>query len=140
MPQGYPVLFMAGQSEDGRELAAQHADCVFAVTQHEGSGTSILRRRERAGCRRYGRTPDALRILPGAAVYVGRTAAEADALFDELQALIAPALGVPYLSKLCEMDLSTYPLDGPMPDLSGRDAGDRELPQDDRRHGGARQA
>ena len=32
MPQGYPVLFTAGQSEDGRELAAKHADCLFAVT------------------------------------------------------------------------------------------------------------
>ncbi len=60
-----------------------------------------------------------MRIIPGCAVYVGRTAGEADEFYDELQALIAPELGVPYLSKLCETDMSKYPLDGPMPDLSG---------------------
>jgi N-acetyl-S-(2-succino)cysteine monooxygenase len=61
--------------------------------------------------------------LPGAAVYVGRTTAEADELFEELQALIAPSLGVPYLSKLVETDLTGYPLDGPLPDLSGETLG-----------------
>jgi len=66
---------------------------------------------------KYGRKPDSLRIIPGCAVYVGRTAAEADEFYEELQALIAPELGVPYLSKLCETDMSKYPLDGPMPDL-----------------------
>jgi N-acetyl-S-(2-succino)cysteine monooxygenase len=67
---------------------------------------------------KYGRAPDSLRVMPGCAVYVGRTASEADELYDELQSLIAPELGVPYLSKLCETDMSKYPLDGPMPDLS----------------------
>ena len=117
MPQGYPVLFMAGQSEDGRELAAQHADCVFAVTNTKEAGQAFYAD-VKARLGRYGRSADALRILPGAAVYVGRTAAEADELFDQLQSLIAPSLGVPYLSKLVEMDLSGYPLDGPLPDLS----------------------
>ena len=122
MPQGYPVLFMAGQSEDGRELAAQHADCVFAVTNTKAAGQAFYADlKGRLG--RYGRSPDSLRILPGAAVYVGRSAAEADELFEELQALIAPSLGVPYLSKLVEMNLSGYPLDGPLPDLSSETLG-----------------
>jgi N-acetyl-S-(2-succino)cysteine monooxygenase len=117
MPQGYPVLFMAGQSEEGRELAARHADCVFAVTNTKAAGLAFSAD-VKGRLARYGRSPDALRILPGAAVYVGRTRAEADELFEELQSLISPALGVPYLSKLCEMDLSAWPLDGPMPHLS----------------------
>jgi len=29
MPQGYPVLFMAGQSAAGQELAAKHAETLF---------------------------------------------------------------------------------------------------------------
>jgi FMN-dependent oxidoreductase (nitrilotriacetate monooxygenase family) len=122
MPQGYPVLFMAGQSEDGRELAAQHADCVFAVTNTKAAGQEFYADvKGRLG--RYGRSPDQLRILPGAAVYVGRTAPEADELFEELQSLIVASLGVPYLSKLVEMNLSGYPLDGPLPDLSGETSG-----------------
>eukprot|EP01037_Dinobryon_pediforme_P002104 gene2104-2141_t len=117
MPQGYPVLFTAGQSEDGRELAAQHADCIFAVTNTKPDGQKFyadLKRR----LPKYGREPDDLRVIPGCAVYVGRTNSEAQELYDELQALIAPELGVPYLSKLCGMDFSKYDIDGPMPDMS----------------------
>jgi FMN-dependent oxidoreductase (nitrilotriacetate monooxygenase family) len=116
MPQGYPVLFTAGQSEDGRELAAKHADCIFAVTNTKPAGQAFYADLK-GRLAKYGRTPDSLRIMPGCAVYVGRTASEAEELYDELQSLIAPELGVPYLSKLCETDMSKYPLDGPMPDL-----------------------
>jgi alkanesulfonate monooxygenase len=65
---------------------------------------------------KYGRAPDELRILPGMSVFAGRTEAEADALYEQLQSLISPALGVPYLSKIVGFDLSKYDLDGPMPD------------------------
>jgi len=99
-------------------MAAEHADCIFAVTNTLEEGKAFyadLKRR----LPKYGRTEDSLRILPGCTAFVGRTAAEADELFEELQALIPPSVGVPYLSKLVEMDLSPFPLDGPMPDLSG---------------------
>jgi len=118
MPQGYPVLFLAGQSDEGRELAAQHADCVFAVADTMPAAQAFYADvKGRMG--RYGRDPDSLRILPGATIYIGETASEADEFFEELQSLIAPSLGVPYLSKLVEMNLADFPLDGPMPDLSG---------------------
>jgi alkanesulfonate monooxygenase SsuD/methylene tetrahydromethanopterin reductase-like flavin-dependent oxidoreductase (luciferase family) len=118
MPQGYPVLFLAGQSEDGRELAAQHADCVFAVADTKPAAQAFYADvKGRMG--RYGRDPDSLRILPGATIYVAETRAEADEFFQALQSLISPSLGVPYLSKLVEFNLAGYPLDGPMPDLSG---------------------
>jgi FMN-dependent oxidoreductase (nitrilotriacetate monooxygenase family) len=122
MPQGYPVLFLAGQSEEGRELAAQHADCVFAVTNTKTAGQAFYAD-VKGRLSRYGRAPESLRILPGAAVYVGQTASEAEDLFQELQSLIVPSLGVPYLSKLVDMNLAGYPLDGPLPDLSGETLG-----------------
>jgi FMN-dependent oxidoreductase (nitrilotriacetate monooxygenase family) len=114
MPQGYPVLFMAGQSEPGREFAAYTADCVFAVTDTK-EGAQKFYADVKGRLHKYGRRPEDMRIIPGVGVYVGRTAEEADEFYDELQSLISPTLGVPYLSKLCEMDLSKYPLDGPMP-------------------------
>ena len=40
---------------------------------------------------RYGRAPDTLKILPGVSTFVGRTAAEAEELYEELQSLISPA-------------------------------------------------
>src|ERR1700722_9508914 len=121
-PQGYPLLFSAGQSEEGRDLAARHADCLFAVTNTKAAGQAFYAD-IKGRLDNYGRHPDSLRILPGAAAFVGRTAAEADELYEELQALIAPELGIPYLSKLVEMDLSPYPIDGKLPDLSAEVAG-----------------
>ncbi|SFP35893.1 FMN-dependent oxidoreductase, nitrilotriacetate monooxygenase family [Actinomadura madurae] len=117
MPQGYPVLFLAGQSEAGRELAAKQADCVFSVSntlpEAQEFYADIKGRLDR-----YGRAPDSLKVMPGCAVYVGRSEAEADDLYRELQELITPDVGVAYLSKLVDMDLSAYDCDGPMPDLS----------------------
>jgi alkanesulfonate monooxygenase SsuD/methylene tetrahydromethanopterin reductase-like flavin-dependent oxidoreductase (luciferase family) len=40
-----------------------------------------------------------------------------------LQELISPTLGLEYLSKVCEEDLTRCALDGPMPDLSAEVAG-----------------
>ena len=116
-PQGYPVMFMAGQSELGREFAAKTADGLFTITDTKEAGQAVYAD-VKGRLTKYGRTPDELRVMPGCSVYVGRTAAEADELFEELQALIAPELGVPYLSKMVEMNLEGLPLDGPMPDLS----------------------
>ena len=73
MPQGYPVLFTAGQSEDGRELAAKHADCLFAVTNTIETGKKFYAD-VKGRLDKYGRTPNSMRIIPGCAVYVGRTA------------------------------------------------------------------
>ena len=118
-PQGWPVLFLAGQSEEGREMAAEHADCIFAVTNTLPEGQAFYADLK-GRLAKFGRSEDSLRIVPGCTVFVGRTEAEADELYEELQALIPPTIGVPYLSKLVEMDLTPYPLDGPMPDLSGK--------------------
>ncbi len=117
LPQGYPVLFMAGQSELGKEFAAKSADCLFAVTDTKEAGQALYAD-VKGRLAKYGRQPDHLRVMPGCSVYVGRTAGEADELYEELQSLISPELGVPYLSKMVNSDLEGLPLDGPMPDLS----------------------
>ena len=54
-------------------------------------------------------------------IFVGRTAAEADELYQELQSLISPALAVAYLSKIVNFDVSGYELDGPMPHVQVSD-------------------
>ena len=83
-PQGYPILFSAGQSDPGRELAASMADCMFAATPTKQQAIKLLNDvKDRMA--KYGRAPHELRVLPGAVVYVGRTAAEADEKFEELQ-------------------------------------------------------
>ena len=117
LPQGYPVLASAGQSEPGRELAAKHAELIFSVALAKEEAQAFYED-QKARVVRHGRDPKAVKILPGITVYVGRSASEADELYAELQELIAPEVGVASLSKFCRTDLSGYPLDGPLPDLS----------------------
>ena len=122
LPQGYPVLFSAGQSEPGRELAAAMSDCMFAATPTKKQAIAFYDDMK-GRLAKYGRAPDSLRIMPGAVVYVGRTAAEADETFQELQELIDPKVGVLNLSHYVDMDLSKYPIDGPFPELTADSAG-----------------
>jgi FMN-dependent oxidoreductase (nitrilotriacetate monooxygenase family) len=113
-PQGQPVVFMAGQSEAGMELAAYGGEALFGSASSMEAGQAVYAD-IKGRMPKHGRTPDQLRILPGLTVFVGRTAAEADELFEELQSLISPVLAVTYLSKIVGFDVRDYPVDGPMP-------------------------
>ena len=115
-PQGQPVIVQAGQSDAGRELAARTAEVLFTVQQ------KIAPAREfytdlKARVAKYGRSPDSIKIMPGVLTVVGRTRDEAQEKFDRLQALIHPELGVAALSDIVGLDLSKFPLDGPLPDV-----------------------
>jgi FMN-dependent oxidoreductase (nitrilotriacetate monooxygenase family) len=116
-PQGRPVVFTAGQSAAGKELAARHADAMFgAGDSKETCQAEYADIKGRMA--KYGRHPDNLRFIPGVTVFAGRSSAEADELYEELNALIPPALGVDYLSKIVTQDLSGLPLDAPVPELA----------------------
>jgi N-acetyl-S-(2-succino)cysteine monooxygenase len=56
-----------------------------------------------------------LKIMPAFCPVVGRTRAEAQAQYDQLQAMIDPLAGLGSLYSSFG-DLSGYPLDGPVPD------------------------
>src|SRR5690606_13560374 len=64
-----------------------------------------------------GRKPEHLKVLPGVAVIIGETEAEAREKELELNALINPELGLKRMSSLFGVDMTAYPLDGPLPDL-----------------------
>jgi FMN-dependent oxidoreductase (nitrilotriacetate monooxygenase family) len=115
-PQGRPVIVHAGQSEAGRTLAAQAAEVVFSVEQDIGKAREFYAdMKSRAA--KYGRPPDSIKIMPGVLAVVGRSRAEAEDNYDRIQSLIHPELGVAFLSEMVAMDLSPYPLDGPMPEV-----------------------
>ncbi|MHA3791867.1 LLM class flavin-dependent oxidoreductase [Sphingomonas sp. YL-JM2C] len=114
--QGHPILFTAGQSEAGRELAAKYADCLFAVAMTKADGIALRNDvRERLG--KYGRPSDALKVFPAISVYVGETAEAAEKLYQEVGDCIPAHLGIKYLEKTLVTDLSGYDLDAPFPDL-----------------------
>ncbi|WP_294135493.1 LLM class flavin-dependent oxidoreductase [Sphingobium sp.] len=71
-PQGEPVIFQAGDSDQGRDLGATVADAIFthAATIEQGQAFyADLKGR----AVRQGRDPDQIVILPGFSVYVGDT-------------------------------------------------------------------
>ncbi|MBY3488909.1 LLM class flavin-dependent oxidoreductase [Rhizobium laguerreae] len=122
-PQGRPVLVQAGASGPGKELAARTAEAIFAahITLDEAK-SFYADVKGKLGT--YGRSPDDLKILPGIFPVVGRSEAEAQEKFEALQELIQPQVGLNLLSQLSGVDLSPYPLDGPIPsDLPVTNAG-----------------
>jgi len=116
-PQGRPVIFQAGSSEVGRELAARIGEGVF-TPQHTLASAQEFYRDLKGRMGKYGRPPDALKIMPGLNPIVGRTAKEAAEKHRLLQSLIHPDVGLELLSNaLGGFDLSEYDLDGLLPDI-----------------------
>jgi FMN-dependent oxidoreductase (nitrilotriacetate monooxygenase family) len=116
-PQGRPVLFQAGDSDGGRELAARHADVVFSAnTAYEKAVAYAADLRARLA--RHGRAPDAVRILPGAIVVVGDTERDAeDKARWLLEQQVSPPRALAFLEQYWGTDLSAYDPDGPLPDI-----------------------
>ncbi len=116
-PQGHPVLFQAGSSEAGRETAARFAEGVF-TPQHTLPGAQDFYRDLKGRMARYGRPPEALKVMPGLNAIVGRTRKEAEEKHAFLQSKIHPDVGLELLSnQLGNFDLSEYDLDGPLPEV-----------------------
>ncbi|MEH3024022.1 MAG: LLM class flavin-dependent oxidoreductase [Pseudomonas oryzihabitans] len=122
-PQGRPVLVQAGASPAGLELAARSAEVVFTAQPDVASAQAFyadLKRRVVTA----GRQPDALKIMPGVYVTVAATAAEARAKEAELRELVDPQVGIALLGRMLgNFDLSSYPPDGPLPELPLTDSG-----------------
>ena len=116
-PRGHPVLFQAGSSETGREVAARFAEGVF-TPQHTLEGAQEFYRDLKGRMARYGRPPEAFKIMPGLNAIVGRTKEEAQETHRFLQSKIHPDVGLELLSnQLGNFDLLEYDLDGPLPDV-----------------------
>ena len=116
-PQGYPVLFQAGSSEVGREVAARFAEGVF-TPQHTIASAQDFYRDLKGRMARYGRPPEALKIMPGLNTIVGRTRSEAEEKHQFLQSKIHPDVGLELLSnQLGNFDLSEYDIDGKLPEV-----------------------
>jgi len=116
-PQGHPVIFQAGDSDEGREFAAATADAIFSRhgTLDDGQAfyTDVKRR-----LARYGRSPDELKILPAATFILGDTEDEAAerAVLVRRQQVSGPT-AILFLEHVWNRDLSQLDPDGPLPDF-----------------------
>ena len=118
-PQGQPVLVQAGASDEGRDVASELGEVVFTA-QPTLQGAQEFYRDIKTRAANAGRDPDHVKVMPGFAIVVGESQAEADDKLGQLQKLIHPELGVQQLSYLLGFDLRGYPIDGPLPDISQR--------------------
>jgi N-acetyl-S-(2-succino)cysteine monooxygenase len=115
-PQGRPVMVQAGASDDGKDLAAETADVIFAAHPTlEGARGFYADVKKRVESR--GRDPRHVLIMPGFQVTIGRSEQEARDKFQMLQDLIPSAVGLQHLSQYIGFDLTGCDIDGPLPDI-----------------------
>jgi FMN-dependent oxidoreductase (nitrilotriacetate monooxygenase family) len=116
-PQGYPVLMQAGASDSGINFAASIADIVFTVQQNKDTAIAFANRLRTTAEQQYQRDPRHLKVMPGICPIVGPTIAGASAKLAAISALTDRAYAMKVLSERMGADLSSYPLDGPVPEL-----------------------
>ena len=116
-PQGRPVIFQAGDSDEGREFAASSADAIFSRHSTLGDGQAFYAD-VKGRLAKYGRTPDQLLILPAATFVLADTDEQATELAHQvrLQQVSGPT-AIAFLEQLWNRDLSGYDPDGPLPDI-----------------------
>lgn len=116
-PQGQPVIFQAGSSDSGIDLAGKYADAVFT---HSPSleETRDFAERVRASAVAHGRNASDVKIFPGVGPIVGATQDEAEAKYRVVRDLLNIEEALAYLGRFFEHhDFSQYPLDAPFPEL-----------------------
>ncbi|MGG4774590.1 LLM class flavin-dependent oxidoreductase [Paenalcaligenes sp. Me52] len=114
-PQGHPVLFQAGASEQGRNLAALEAEAIYAVA-YDLAASQAYYRDIKKRVKAAGRTVD-MPIMPGLVTYVASSQAEVLAKQRELDVLLPADASLRQLSMFVGQDCMDWELDAPVPDL-----------------------
>jgi FMN-dependent oxidoreductase (nitrilotriacetate monooxygenase family) len=116
-PQGRPVIFQAGDSDEGREFAAQDADAIFTrygkLAEAQAFYTDVKGR-----LAKYGRKPEQLKILPATTFVLGDTEADAEEKADVIRhQQVSGQTAIKFLEQVWNRDLSAYDPDGPLPEV-----------------------
>lgn len=112
--QGWPVIVQAGQSEPGRQLAAETAEAVFCSPRDIEAAKALyadIKGRATAA----GRDRNHLKILPAAFIVIGDTVEEAKAKRQKLDSLVHYDSAIASLSIALGSDASAFDPDGPLP-------------------------
>ncbi|KAI9159090.1 Nitrilotriacetate monooxygenase component A [Paramyrothecium foliicola] len=112
--QGWPVIVQAGQSEPGRQLAAETAEVVFCSPPNINAGKDLYNDiKGRAS--KAGRDPNHIKILPAALIIVGDTIEDAKQKRLKLDSLVHYDSAIASLSVALGSDASGFDPDGPLP-------------------------
>ncbi|MDQ0322002.1 alkanesulfonate monooxygenase [Pararhizobium capsulatum DSM 1112] len=115
-PQGRPVIVQAGQSEPGRQLAAETAEVVFCSPRDLAGGKALyadIKGRLEA----VGRKRNDLKILPAAFIVIGDTVEEARQKRLKLDSLVHYDSAIASLSIALGHDASGFDPDAPLPPI-----------------------
>ncbi|MDT5367891.1 MAG: hypothetical protein QOC62_2322 [Mycobacterium sp.] len=116
-PQGRPVIFQAGDSDEGRDFAASSADAIFSRHSTLEAGQAFYTD-VKGRLARYGRQHQELLILPAATFVIGDTDEEAADIGHDLRlAQVSPRTAIKFLEQLWNRDLSDHDPDGPLPTI-----------------------
>jgi len=115
-PQGHPVLIQAGSSGPGMTLAARIGEVVFTAQQGLEEA-QVFYRDLKQQVVEQGRSPEHCLVMPGVMPILGKTRAEAQARFDQLQGWTDQEAALLLVSDRLGQDLSGFDLDQPLPDL-----------------------
>src|SRR5246127_3106989 len=116
-PQGRPVIFQAGDSDEGGDFAAASADRIFSrySTLKDGQAfyTDVKGR-----LAKFARARGELLILPAATFVLGDTDAEAADIAREVRrAQVSPQTALRFIEQLWNRELPDFDVDGPLPDF-----------------------
>lgn len=115
--QGHPIIFQAGSSEAGINLAAKEADAIF-TGQPTLEEAQKFYQDVKSRAKALGRNPDDLVILPGFSPIIGATEEEAELKYQEIANLVSIDKALDYLGRYFDHhDFSQYELDAPFPEL-----------------------
>ncbi|WP_379969527.1 LLM class flavin-dependent oxidoreductase [Ectobacillus sp. sgz5001026] len=120
-PQGHPVIFTASSSEDGKQFAAKHADAFFTIAPDSIAKAKVIYDDMKQRVTSFGRDKDQFLIMPGVVPIVAKTQKEAEEKYEHFQELILPELGIGWLSRYVDHDLSQYAPDSFLPELKNVD-------------------
>jgi len=113
-PQGRPVYIQAGQSDTGRAFAARWAEAIFTAHTNKESAQAFYADIKTQAIA-HGRHPENIVILPGISAAIGSTRYEAEQVWEELNELTSPEVGLSRLSsRFGGHDFSAIPLDRPL--------------------------
>ena len=114
--QGWPVIVQAGQSEAGRQIAAETAEAVFCAPGTLADGQRFYAD-VKARTQACGRNPGHIKILPGCFVVIGDTVAEARAKRAHLDSLVHYDSAIGSLSIALGVDARAFDPDAPLPPI-----------------------
>jgi len=116
-PQGRPIVFQAGASEQGKAFAAEAADAIYTRQETPELAREFLQDVKRKLVEN-GRDAEDIRVFQGTSVIIGDTVEDAEKKYQQTAQLVTIDKALEYLGRYFEhYNFSQHDLDAPFPDI-----------------------